>query len=101
MFALNDVEPKAPGESKLYSMDWSDELDAGDTVATSTWELSSTEITNDADAVVTGRLETSIMIGGGVEGQEYYCTNIITTTVSGETLRRTGRLKVRTVGVTA
>lgn len=101
MSELNAVDPKAPGETKLYTMDWSAELASGDTVATTAWALSSTEITNVVDAIVSGSLKTSIKVSGGVEGREYYLTNTITTTVSGETLKRTGVLKIRTEGVNA
>jgi hypothetical protein len=100
MSELNAVDPKAPGETKLYTMDWSGELDTGVTISTSTWTLFSTEISNAGDAIVTGNLKTSILLSGGVEGQTYACRNNVTLSNT-EVRYRIGTLHVQTEGVSA
>lgn len=97
---VNAVDPKHPSASEIYTADWSASLNSGATITTSAWSLSSSEITNVADAVVTGSLKTSIKISGGIEGSTYYLTNVVTTS-DGESLARTFALKVQTEGVNA
>lgn len=100
MAELNPVETKAPSEIKYYTMDWSGELNSGATISTTAWVLSSTEITNVTDAIVTGSLKTTIKVSGGKDGQTYYLTNTVTTS-DGETLEETGALQVKKGGLTA
>ena len=100
MPVLNAVEPKAPAEIKYYTMDWTGGLNSGATVSGSVWALSSSELTNVTDGIVSGSLKTTIKLSGGIEGQTYLCTNTITTS-DGETRSRVGVLKVMTEGVDA
>jgi hypothetical protein len=93
MSRLNDVDPKDPGESKLYTMDWTATLSSGATVSTSTWTLPP-GLTNVADAIVTGSLKTTVKVSGGNDGQDYELVNQITTS-DGETLVQAGLLRVR------
>ena len=92
------VDPKPPGATMLYSRDWSGDLSTGETISTSTWSFSSTDLTQ-AVASISGTV-TSLLIGGGVEGQTYYVTNTITTSL-GQNLYRVGELRVMTEGVNA
>lgn len=93
MSLLNAVDPKDPGESKLYTMDWTASLNTGATVSTSTWTVPP-GLTNVADAIVTGSKQTSVQISGGTDGQDYEVLNEVTTS-DGETLRQAGLLRVR------
>jgi hypothetical protein len=89
---LNPVEPKDPQESKIYTMDWTNGLNSGATISASTWVV--TGLTNAADTIVTGSLKTTIRLSGGVDGNDYTCTNTVTTS-DGETLERSGVVQVR------
>lgn len=86
------VDPKDPHETKIYTFDWTNQLNSSATIAGSTWVV--TGVTNVQDSIVTGNLSTSIKLSGGVDGQDYICTNRVTTS-DGETLERSGLLRVR------
>ena len=90
---LDPVDPKDPGETKLYTMDWTGGLPSGDTISASSWVVPE-GITKDADAIVTGNLKTTIKLSGGRTDQDYECTNTVITS-GGETLKRTGIVSVR------
>jgi hypothetical protein len=90
--SLTGVEPKDPGESAIYTMDWTAFLNSGATISTSTW--TATGLTVVTSGIVTGNLKTSVKISGGVDGQDYEPVNEIVTS-DGETLRRSGVLPVR------
>jgi hypothetical protein len=90
---LKPVEPKDPGESKLYTMDWSGKLPSGVTISTSTWSFAPSGLTNAADAIVTGNLKTSVRVSGGVDDNWYDCTNTVVLSDS-QTLVAVGQLKV-------
>lgn len=90
---LNPVEAKDPDESKIYTMDWTEGLNDTATISTSTWTVTS-GITNAADTIVTGSLKTTLRLTGGTAGATYTCTNRITTS-DGETLERSGQVRVR------
>lgn len=89
---LNAVEPKDPGESKYYTMDWTAKLNSGATVSGSSWVV--TGLTNVTDAIVTGSVKTTVKLSGGIDGQDYRCENTVTTS-DGETLVQTGVVRVR------
>lgn len=91
---LNPVDPKDPSEALTYTMDWTDALNSGATVSTSTWALEPSGLTNDDDAIVTGNLKTTIKVSGGVHGTDYVATNTVVTSDS-ETLIRRGTIRVR------
>lgn len=93
MSRLNAVDPKDPGESKLYTMDWTASLNSGATVSTSSWTIPS-GLTKVTDGIVSGALKTTVQLSGGVDGQDYECLNEVVTS-DGETLRQSGLLRVR------
>jgi len=82
---MMDVKLKTPAEDKRFEMDWSGRLDAGETVSSSSWVVSS-ELTS-LGANIASPL-TSTKIGGGVEGSRHLVTNQITTS-AGNTLEET------------
>lgn len=79
---------KDPLATLDYTVDWSDWLDAGDTIDTSTWTI---------DAGITSSLESNttttatVWLSGGVSGTSYNVVNIITTTL--------GRIQPRTLTI--
>jgi hypothetical protein len=93
MSRLNRVDPKDPDEIKLYTMNWAPQLPSGATVSSSTWTLPS-GLTQSNPSIVTGSLKTSVLLGGGVDGQDYEVLNEVVTS-DGETLRQAGVLPVR------
>lgn len=84
---------KGPSDILVYTIDWSDWLNSGDSIATSTWSLTSgvTKVTDTSTAST-----TVIKVSGGTNGTSYTLTNTVTTTVSGETRIETFVLKVKT-----
>lgn len=84
--------PKDPQETVDYRHDWATELDAGDTIATSEWELigagvSQTTATNTTTAAV-------VWVSGGVAGEEALLVNTVTT-AGGRTFQRTSVLPIQ------
>lgn len=92
MSLLDPVDPKDPAEAKFYTMDWTAQLNSGATISTTAWVVPG--LTNVTDSIVTGNLKTTIKLSAGVDGQDYPCTNTITTS-DGETLVQTGVVRVR------
>lgn len=90
---LNPVDPKDPSDIKTYTMDWSGDLLDGATLTGSTWDIQPTGLTKVSDGIVSGNLKSSLTVSGGVAGTTYECTNQVTTS-AGETLNRTGEIKV-------
>lgn len=93
---------KDPDASKVYTIDWAksgpndgtandDGWLQGDTIATSTWIVPS-GLTSEAESN-TGTLAT-IKLSGGVMGRNYFVTNRITTTTSGETEDRSIEIRI-------
>lgn len=82
---------KDPEETLTAAMDWSARLDSGVTISTSTWTLPA-GLTRVADAI--SGTTTTILLSGGTAGEDYLCTNTITTSDS-QTLQRSGPLRVR------
>jgi hypothetical protein len=90
---MNDVDAKDPDEVKYYGMDWTDHLNTGATVSTSTW--TATGLTVGADSISSPH--TLVLLSGGTHRSNYTVTNRITTS-DGETLERAGILRVRSTG---
>jgi hypothetical protein len=67
---------KGPSEVLNYGVDWSDFLDVGDTIVTSTWTVPA-GITQDSENETTTVAE--IFLSGGTLGNTYTLTNSITT----------------------
>jgi hypothetical protein len=72
---------KAPAARLNYGRDWSDWLEPGDSIATSTWTLdpanpdTALSILSDAHTATL----TSIILSGGTLGKRYRITNRVTT----------------------
>jgi hypothetical protein len=69
------IYTKDPGATKDYSFDWSDWLQTGETISTSSWSVTS-GITQVSESETT--TTTTIWLSGGAAGQRYLCTNTIT-----------------------
>lgn len=82
---------KDPDAVLDYQIDWSSWLATGETIATSTWTVS-TGITKDSDSNDT--TSATIWLSGGTAGTSYTCTNQIVTNQS-RTEERTIRIDVR------
>lgn len=91
---LPPVDPKGPSEGKLYSMDWSGALNPGATILDSVWTTHPAGLTTALEGIVTGLTKTSARFTGGHRGVTYQVTNTISTS-DGETLKRTGEIKVK------
>ncbi|MBW7967575.1 hypothetical protein [Bradyrhizobium sp. BR 10261] len=84
--------PKDPAERRVaYAVDWTDRL-AGDDLASSTFELPSGLIAENASN--TAKVAT-VQISGGAAGQAYEITNRVTTAAGAE-LQQVIRLRVKT-----
>jgi hypothetical protein len=87
------VRFKDPQETRLFTMDWTLDLD-GQTITTSVWAVE-TGITKVSDAIVSGNLKTSILLSGGTALTDYTVTNTITIAATSEVLERSGVVAVR------
>jgi hypothetical protein len=74
-----DSITKDPDAVLKYVMDWSDWLDTGETISTSTWTVDS-GITKDSDTNTT--TTATITLSGGTVGEKYRITNRIVTSGS-------------------
>lgn len=91
--ARNVWPPKDPAERRIeYAVDWSARLSAGDALASSTFELPSGLVAE--NAVNTATVAT-VQISGGAAGQAYEVVNRVTT-AKGAALEQTIRLRVKT-----
>lgn len=72
---------KDPGATLDYAVDWSDWLEAGETISDSEWtvEAGLTEEASPAPSELDGI--TTIWLSGGTAGAYYTVTNTITTSV--------------------
>src|ERR1044072_6408248 len=69
-------EPKIPDEVADWSLDWSDELDDGDVITASTWDVP-TGITKTSESFADA--STTIWLSGGTAGESYMFTNHVET----------------------
>ena len=85
---------KDPGESLLYTFDWSDWLVGAATIATSTFTISGPDsgLTKDNPAIVSGSLSTSVRVIGGTLGKTYTLTN---TVITNESPTQTGERSIK------
>ena len=84
---------KDPDDVRLYSFDWSAELD-DDTISSSSWELDS-PLVSVTEAIGTDERSTTVAVSGGVHGENYEIRNTIIRTSSGETISKSGIIAVR------
>lgn len=69
---------KDPDEILKYGFDWSDWLDSGVTISTSTWTVPD-GLTSESGGEETGVDSTTVLISGGTDGSSYTVTNTIET----------------------
>lgn len=81
---------KSPASVLDYSFDWSEWLQAGQIIETSSWS-SDTGLTIDSDAKTTTK--ATAFISGGVEGNSYFVSNTVVTN-DGLTAKRSFIIKV-------
>lgn len=79
------VPSKDPSEVKDYTIDWSDDLDTGEIIDTSTFTVSS-GLTKDSSSKTD--TTTTVWVSGGTAGVEYLAVNTIVTS-SARTYERT------------
>lgn len=88
---------KDPQETRAFTFDWTDHLDdPADTIATVTITVPA-GITKVSDGIVTGNKKATVTLSGGTVGEDYTITCTITTTTTGETLERSGVVRVRSL----
>jgi hypothetical protein len=89
-----------PSEILEYGFDWIDRLDAGDTVASSTWEIASGSVTKDpagkpaSDDLIADDTIVKVWLEGGTAGETCLVTNHIIT-AAGRHRDRTAKLKIK------
>ena len=80
---------KDPGATLQYSIDWSDWLPTGDTIATSTFVQESTHTANlTLSGVATANGVTSVVIAAGAAGNVYTIRNTVVTSANTTDVRR-------------
>ncbi len=80
-------------EDQIFPMDWSEFLNEGATVATSSWIIPS-GITKTGEGIMVGAVKTYVRLSEPTEEIDYIITNEITTS-DGEKLQESGRVHVR------
>ena len=76
---------KRPEDVVDYNVDWSQWLETGDTIQTSTW-IVETGITQDSESETAS--VATIWVSGGIEGRTYRLINEIVTTPGARTKRQ-------------
>lgn len=88
---MNDVDMKDPDETKYYSMAWAAHLNTDATISGSEWTVGA-GLTKGSTAI--SGTTTRVLLSGGTHNSDYAVQNTITTS-DGETLERTGTVRVR------
>lgn len=85
-----------PNEVLEFGFDWVDRLDDGDSIASSTWELTSGDVTLDAESKppTLGGTIVKVWLTGGTLGTTSIVTNHIVTS-AGRKRDRSAKLKIR------
>ena len=86
------MDPKDPESVLLYTFDWTEWLDTGDTLSTHTI-TAQTGITVDSDAIA-ANTKVNITLSGGTANKDYIVECLITT-ANGLTDERSMRIPVR------
>lgn len=81
---------KSPASVLDYSFDWSEWLEAGQTIATSSWSYDP-GLTIESDTNTTTK--ATAFISGGTEGNSYFVSNTVVTN-DGLTVKRSFIIKV-------
>lgn len=74
------LQAKDPQETLDYSVDWTNELASGETIASSNWAVSPSGPT--LSGAGTSGARAFVYMAGGTAGTEYLLTNTITTSAS-------------------
>lgn len=77
---------KAAGETLPYNIDWSDMLASAETISTSTWAVSNSDMTL-SDPQISSSITTT-KASAGNSGYNYVLTNTIITSQSNTAVRR-------------
>lgn len=85
---------KDPNEILDYSIDWTNKIDTGDTISSSTWtDFSSGGLVKGSSTFSASLNITTIWVSGGTAGKYYTITNTIDTTI-GRTMQQTVGIKI-------
>ncbi|PZT99504.1 MAG: hypothetical protein DI630_16945 [Gordonia sp. (in: high G+C Gram-positive bacteria)] len=71
-----------PADVLDYANDWSEWLDAGETIASSTWSVSPSGLATSLQSIVNNDTTSVVWLSGGTVDRSYTVTNRITTTDS-------------------
>lgn len=83
-----------PADVLDYALDWSDWLDDGETIASSTWAVTPAGLTTSLTSIVNNGTAAVVWLSGGVADRMYTVTNHITTTDS-RTVERSIAVTIR------
>ncbi len=89
---MHSWPPKDPNEVLDYQMDWSDRLEDGETILTSTFVVASGDIAKDSQEF-SGAL-TTVWFSGGTEGVKNVITNRVVTS-DGRTYDESAIIRIR------
>lgn len=76
--ATTSLVRKVPNAVLDYGFDWSQWLQTGESIVTSSWVSSDPAITIDSNYITNGTV-TVVWLSGGVASKKYFLTNTITT----------------------
>lgn len=89
---------KDPEERKVYGWDWTEDLEAGESISSSAWSIETTEASSDLEVdpgseTIDGA-KTSVRLTGGTKGVLYKVKNLVTTAPSGDVGVRRFELRI-------
>lgn len=84
--------PKDPNEVLDYDIDWTDRLEDGETISSSTFTVSSGDVEIDSDTDAAG--VTTVWLSGGTDNTTCVILNRITTS-EGRTYDQSVKLRIR------
>lgn len=85
---------KTPTEIKSVDIDWSDSLDTGEVITTSTWQSSDPALTVNSPAASKTDTGTKVWLGGGTPETIPTVTNTVVTSNNGRTLQQSFQCSV-------
>lgn len=83
-----------PADVLDYALDWTDWLDDGETISTSSWAVTPSGLTTSLASIVNNNTTAVVWLSGGTVGNSYTVTNHITTTDS-RTVERSITVAIR------
>lgn len=84
---------KDPQDVRPYGIDWSGDLDVGETITTSVWTIVTSGTLTKGPESITGQ-RTALWLQGGTSGVTYEVNNHISTS-TGQEIDRTAKIKVK------